>query len=132
MDTQYGKSMNKSSKILFLTSALLFFSCDRENTIFAPAEPALDTQALQELISVELVDYDSLVVKNKEGAQLEERVITRIEFGEKDGEFVSAQVVTPDYSDANGHYAISFSIPVKIYNKKLRAFFFTLRFFLRK
>lgn len=122
--------MKTSVKILFVTSVFLFLSCAHEDNIFAPTEPALDTETLHELISVELVNYDSLVVKNKGGTQLQEMVITRIEFGEKDtGEFVSALAVTPVYSEANGHYSVSFTIPAKIYNKRLTAFFFTIRFF---
>ncbi len=109
----------------------IFNSCEHQQP---PLEPgsffSFNQESLARLIALEMVDYDSLLVKNQPQAEVPEKTISRIELGEKDtGRFVASETVVPDYESKDNSYLINFNLSRKITNKRLRAYFFTLRFF---
>jgi len=116
--------------VLILTSFLVSMSCDRNSNILEPnISSILDEISLKKLISIDFVDYDSVVVKNIEGAEISNKIITRIELGEKDtGKFVPNYSTIPNYKEEDESYQLDFSLPLKIYNKHVRAAYFTIRF----
>jgi len=122
----------------FLTSALMVICllglifCDRNSNILVSNTPyVLNETALKKLISIEMVNYDSLVVKSSDSNHIANNAIISIELGEKDtGGFEPIQAAVPDYYEDDENYTLDFLIPYKISNLQLRAAYFTVRFIL--
>lgn len=123
--------MNTKFTILLCFTFLLYLSCEKNKGVIGP-EPLkyLSFANLKNLVSIELADYDSMIVRSKEEVNLFPGSITRIEMGEWDtGEFDMVGSTTPTFNYEAGRYRFSFVLPHNILNERLRAYYFTLRFF---
>ncbi len=121
-------------KIKFIALAgivlFFFFGCEKDKNSTGPATSTVtDIPKLSSLFTIEFADYDSMVVRSREGIHLMPGSITRIEMGDRDtGEFSVLESVIPSYQEQAGENLFSFTLSHKIANEKLKSYFFTLRF----
>ncbi len=109
---------------------LTVFGCERNKNATGPAPTRiLSISDLRNLVTIEFADYDSMIIRNSENTTFPPSFISRIEMGQWDtGEYSVIESTVPFYIQREGNSRFSFALSHKITNDKLKAYFFTLRF----
>jgi len=109
--------MKKLVPLLFMMLLAVIFSCEKNDNIVQVKFKKLSLDQLESLVTIENVNYDSVLIRNCDAACLQEPSISEIQIAPGNsapGQFSAADVITPVYSEEDGRYSIQFQSKLKI------------------
>jgi len=122
--------MIKRVSIFILILLIIFSGCENDITKIKGEFEQPSKAELEKLLIIEGADYDSLVIKNSENANLDGDYIRRIELQQgliASGQFEAEETISVSYDSETKE--LEFSCPQKIVDNSLREIYYTCRFF---